>query len=81
MRIIDIIPVARSEKPADVILKNCKAVNVFSGLIEETNVALFRKRIAGVGDYTWGEKTIDLHGQYLVPGFINAHMHIESTML
>ncbi|HOD90706.1 MAG TPA: adenine deaminase [Thermotogota bacterium] len=81
MRIIDIIPVARGEKPADVILKNCKAVNVFSGLIEETNVALFRKRIAGVGDYTWGEKTIDLHGQYLVPGFINAHMHIESTML
>ena len=68
MRIIDIIPVAKGEKPADVILKNCKVVNVFSGLIEETNVALFRKRIAGLGDYTWGEQTIDLHGQYLVPG-------------
>jgi adenine deaminase len=81
MRIIDIIPVARGEKPADLLLKNCNIVNVFSGKIEKSNVALFQKRIAGIGAYTEGNKVIDLQGQYLVPGFINAHLHIESTML
>jgi adenine deaminase len=81
MRIIDIIPVARGEKPADLLLKNCNIVNVFSGKIEKSNVALFQKRIAGIGDYTEGNKVIDLQGRYLVPGFINAHLHIESTML
>ncbi|NLT46052.1 MAG: adenine deaminase, partial [Thermotogaceae bacterium] len=79
--IIDIIPVARGDKPADVLLKNCKVVNVFSGEVEEANLALFRKRIAGIGDYEEGVEVIDLEGSYVVPGLIDAHLHIESSMV
>ena len=81
MNIIDIIPVARGDIPADTILKNCKIVNVFSGEIEEGNIALFKKRIAGIGDYHEGRRVIDLDGAYIVPGLIDAHMHIESSMV
>ncbi len=82
MRIEDILPIARGKVPADLLLKNAKVVNVFSGEIEETNVAIFRKRIAGLGrDYTKGKKVIDLEGAYLVPGLIDAHVHIESSMV
>ena len=81
MKISDIIPVALGKKKADVLIKNAKILNVFSGNIEETNVALYKKRIAGVGDYTEADKVIDLKGMYLLPGFIDAHLHIESSML
>ena len=81
MRIRDIIPVALEKKEADVLIKNAKIVNVFSGRIEEGNIALFRKRIAGIGDYTKGKKVIDAKGLYVVPGLIDAHLHIESSML
>jgi len=81
MRIKDIIPVALGDKPADLLIKNAKIVNVFSGEIEKGNIALFRKRIAGIGDYEEGEKVLDLQGSYVVPGLIDAHLHIESSML
>ncbi|AKI96702.1 adenine deaminase [Kosmotoga pacifica] len=81
MNIIDILPVARGLKPADVLLKNCRIVNVFSGEIEKANIALFRKRIAGIGDYQKGKETVDLKGAYVVPGLIDAHLHIESSMV
>lgn len=81
MNIVDIIPVARGDEPADVLLKNCRVVNVFSGEIERGNVALFKKRIAGIGDYSEGKEIIDIQGAYLVPGLIDAHLHIESSML
>ncbi len=81
MRAIDIIPVARGEVEADLLITNANVVNVFSGDIKKTNVAIYQKRIAGVGDYSKGKRIIDLKGKYLVPGLINAHVHIESTML
>lgn len=81
MNIIDILPVARGKVPADIILKNCRIVNVFSGEIEKNNIALFRKRIAGIGDYSNGKETIDVGGAYVVPGLIDGHLHIESSML
>ncbi|MCD6267187.1 MAG: adenine deaminase, partial [Thermotogaceae bacterium] len=81
MRIRDIIPVALERREADVLIKNAKIVNVFSGKIEEGNIALFRKRIAGIGDYTKGKKVIDAKRLYVVPGLIDAHLHIESSML
>ncbi len=81
MRIKDIIPYALGKKPAHVLFKNARIVNVFTGEIEEANIAVFRKRIAGVGDYTEGERVIDLKGMYVVPGLIDAHLHIESSML
>lgn len=81
MKIRDIVPVALGREPADVLLQNAKIVNVFSGQIEEGNIALYRKRIAGVGDYTEGREIIDLGGSFVVPGFIDAHLHIESSMV
>ena len=81
MKIENMIPVSLGNVPADVLLKNCRIVNVFTGEIEEGNIALYRKRIAGIGDYNDGKKVIDLGGDYVVPGLIDAHMHIESSMV
>ena len=80
MKIKDIVPVALGNTPADVLIKNGKIVNIYSGKIEEANIALFRKRIAGIGDYTEGKSVIDLQGKYILPGLIDAHLHIESSM-
>lgn len=81
MKIENIIPVALGKVPADIVLKNCKIVNVFTHKIEQGDIALYKKRIAGIGDYTNGKETIDLHGDYVVPGLIDGHLHIESSMV
>jgi adenine deaminase len=81
VKIRDIVPVAMGEKPADVLLSNARILNVFTGRLEEGNIALFRKRIAGIGDYTEGKDVIDLKGGIVLPGFIDAHLHIESSMV
>jgi len=81
MKIRDIVPVALGKEPADVLIKNARIVNIFTGQIEKGNIALYRKRIAGVGDYTEGKEVIDLDGAFVVSGFIDAHLHIESSMV
>ena len=81
MKLRDMIPVALGEKNADCILKNARILNVFTGEIEVADIALFDKRIAGVGSYDNSDNIIDLDGLYVIPGFIDAHVHIESTML
>ncbi|MFC1870869.1 adenine deaminase [Chloroflexota bacterium] len=72
---------AKGELPADLILANARVVNVFTGEVEPGNVAVYGERIAGVGDYHLGREVLDLEGRYLVPGFINGHTHLESSML
>ena len=76
-----LIAVARGDKPADLVLKNASIINVFTSSIEESSVAVYNGRIAGIGDYTNAVEIIDLKGAYLSPGFINGHIHIESSML
>lgn len=76
-----LLTVARGEAPADLLLKNAQIVNTFTGEIEPGNVAICEDRIAGLGDYDRARDTIDLEGQYLAPGLINGHTHIESSML
>ena len=58
-------------------------VNVFTGLTEKSNVLVENGRIIGVGDYepSQADRVIDITGKWLCPGFVDAHMHIESTML
>ena len=80
MELVKLIRVARGEEEADLLLKNARVVNVFSGDIHETNVAISRSRIVGIGDYRAKEE-IDLQGCYLCPGFIDGHVHIESSMV
>jgi adenine deaminase len=82
MKIRNIIPVALGDEPADLLITGGRLLNVFTGEIEEgQNVAIYQKRIAGVGDYTEAREVIDAGGAYLVPGLIDAHLHIESSML
>lgn len=82
MKIYEIVPVALGKNIPDVLIKNANIVNVFSGKIEKSNIALFKKRIAGIGnEYQQGKKVIDLKGAYILPGLIDAHVHIESSML
>ncbi len=76
-----VIAVARGDGPADLILANARIVNVFTGEIEQGNVAIADGYIAGIGDYTEARKVIDLGGKFLAPGLINGHTHPESSML
>ena len=75
------VDVAAGRIPADLVLTNARIVNVHSGEIEEGNVAVCDGRIAGVGAYTEAEYAVDLHGRYLAPGFMDAHIHLESSLL
>ncbi len=76
----DLIDVAAGRRPADLLLTNARIVNVISHEIIDGNLAIFGERIAGIGDYK-AEKTMDLAGCYICPGLIDAHVHIESSML
>ncbi len=80
MLLEELIQVARGEIEAELLLKNARVVNVFSGNIHPADVAIYRTRVVGLGDYR-ARKVIDLQGQYLCPGFIDGHVHIESSML
>jgi len=81
MDLKELISVARGEMPADLLLKNARIVNTFTGEIEQADVAIYGDRIAGVGDYGKAREIIDLQGKFLAPGLINGHTHIESSML
>jgi len=81
MNLKELISVARGETPADLLLKNARIVNTFIGEMEQADVAIYGDRIAGVGDYDKANEIIDLQGQFLAPGLINGHTHIESSML
>ncbi|MBI5681737.1 MAG: adenine deaminase [Deltaproteobacteria bacterium] len=76
----ELITAASGSNPADLLIKNAQIVNVFSGDIEDSSVAIYNGSIAGIGDYN-AKRIIDLKGLYLAPGLIDSHIHIESTML
>src|SRR3954449_9500226 len=74
------LSVARGERPAELLFKNARVVNVFSGEIHRTNVAVDDGRVIGFGDYDASD-IIDLAGAYLAPSLIEGHFHVESTMV
>jgi adenine deaminase len=75
-----LISLARGNDPVDLVFKNAKVVNVFTKSIEEGTLAVSDGVIIGMGDYQ-GKEEIDLKGAYIAPGFIDGHVHIESSML
>jgi adenine deaminase len=75
------IRAARKEVPSDLVLKKGRVVNVFSGTIEECDVAVHQGCIAGLGPDYEGNEVVDVKGKWIVPGFIDAHIHVESSML
>src|SRR4051794_13815197 len=74
------LAVARGDEPADVVVRGGRVLSVFTQEWLETDVAIADGWIAGLGDYE-GKETIDATGRWIVPGFIDAHMHLESTKL
>lgn len=72
---------ARGEVQADLVFRGGNVINVFTGEILRTSVAVKDGTIVGVGDGYVGAQEIDLTGKYLCPGFIDAHLHLESTMV
>src|SRR5688500_11356305 len=75
-----LLRVARGETPADLLLKNARIVNVFSGEVESADVAITGGIIAGVGTGYDATEIVDLRGAYVGPGLIDAYVHIESSL-
>ena len=75
-----LIQTAAGTIPAETVIKNCKVFNVFTGEFVQGDIALCGGQIAGVGSYS-GETEVDAGGRYAVPGFIDSHIHIESSYL
>jgi adenine deaminase len=80
MELADRLAIARGERPADVVLTNLRLVNVFTGEIYPTEIAIAGTHIVGVGEGYEARERIDLGGRYVAPGLIDAHVHIESSM-
>ena len=78
---IKLAAVARGDIPADLVIKNAKIANVFTGEYEASDVAVFRGKIAGIGENYSGRITYDAEGRVLIPSLIDGHIHIEDTML
>ena len=79
-RKLRLIRVARGEEPADVVFKNATYLNVFSNDFCHGDIAVSNGLVAGIGSYH-GIEEIDVSGRFVSPGFIDAHIHLESSMV
>ncbi len=75
-----VIDAAQGRIPVDLCIRNCRIVNVLTGRIENQDLAIHSGFIAGWGNYA-ARQEIDAQGMYACPGFIDGHIHIESTLL
>ncbi len=75
-----IMKVARGEIAAELVLKNAQIINVYSGQIEQGDIAIEGNMIVGIGSYQ-GVIEHDIKKRYIAPGFIDGHVHIESSMV
>lgn len=75
-----LLAAARGDEPADLVLKGGFVFNGFTGEWEVGDVAIIGDTIAGIGSYK-GKKELDVTGKYVTPGLMDAHLHIESTMV
>lgn len=82
----ELVEVALGKKEADMVLKNGSLINVFSGEIYKANIYIYDKYIANVVEcnldtITLGKNIIDIDGKFVSPGFIDSHVHVESSHL
>jgi adenine deaminase len=75
-----LLAVARGDEPADLVVRNPRVFSVFTREWLEGDVAVADGRFAGLGRYE-GRESLDARGSMLVPGFVDAHVHVESSML
>lgn len=81
MSIVDRLAVARGEKPAKLILRNAQLVNVISAEIYTTDIVIHDEFVTALGEGYEAEHEIDLNGKYVCPGFMDGHVHIESSLI
>jgi len=74
------LAVARGDEPADLVVRGGRVLSVFTKEWLEADVAIADGTVAGLGDYE-GREILDAAGRYVVPGFIDSHMHLESVKL
>src|SRR5215210_2160792 len=74
------LAVARGDEPADLVIRGAKVFSVFTREWLDGDLAIADGFVAGIGDYD-GNEALELSGRYLVPGLIDAHMHLESSKL
>jgi len=74
------LAVARGDEPADLVVRGGRVLSVFTREWLDVDVAVVDGWIAGFGEYD-GREVVDASGRHVVPGFIDAHMHLESTKL
>jgi adenine deaminase len=72
--------VARGDEPAELVVRGGRVFSVFTREWLETDIAVVEGHIAGLGEYE-GSEELDASGRYVVPGFVDAHMHLESSKL
>ncbi len=78
----EFLAVSRGEAIGDLLLIGGQVVDVFTGEVRQTNVSIKDGKVAGVGeDYTQAKQVINIKGQFVAPGFIEGHIHIESSLL
>ena len=75
-----LVEVATGRRKADLVLKNASYVNVFSNELCHGDIAVAKGQIVGMGDYA-GEVEYDVSGKIVCPGFIDAHIHLESSLV
>lgn len=74
-----LIDTAAGRKPADLVLKNAQVIDVYQAEIIKGDIAIVNGKIAGIGDEYQGKESIDLKGKFVAPGFIDPHIHVESS--
>src|SRR5207244_8320562 len=75
------LAVARGDRPADLVITGGRVLSMFTGELLEADVAVAGQHVAGVGPGYQGTQVFDASGLILLPGFIDGHMHLESTKL
>lgn len=76
-----VVALARGDEPADLLLTNARLVNVLSGEIHPSDIAVAGPLVVGLGRGYRARQSLDLGGRYVCPGFIDAHVHVESSHL
>ncbi|MBS7642624.1 MAG: adenine deaminase [Candidatus Bathyarchaeia archaeon] len=81
----ELIEVCRGERNATLLLENCRLINVLTGEIHEASIGVYKDRIAYIAEKIVEDvravERIDLKGRYVSPGFIDSHIHVESSMV
>jgi adenine deaminase len=75
------LAVARGELEADLVLRGGRLIDVLAGEIYEADVAVWNGTVVGIGDGYAGREEVDCRGRWIGPGFIDGHMHVESSLV